>query len=122
MNHLKRILGKIVHQGQSYCIPGCSTFDGLFLMRDMMDLIKMYRLDVGLISLDQEKAFDKVDHHYLFKMLADFRLGPFFIVRTDVYNMLRINGTLMRPFTVSRGIRQGGSLSGILYTLAIELF
>lgn len=36
-------------------------------------------------------------------------------------SVLKINGSLTRPFSVSRGIRQGCALSGLLYTIAIEL-
>lgn len=34
--------------------------------------------------------------------------------------MLKFNGGLCFPFKVQRGVRQGCSLSGMLYTLAIE--
>lgn len=38
----------------------------------------------------------------------------------DVESVLKINGGLCTPFKVCRGIRQGCSLSGMLYLLAIE--
>ncbi len=38
----------------------------------------------------------------------------------DVESVLKINGGLCTPFKFSRGIRQGCSLSGMLYALAIE--
>ncbi len=34
--------------------------------------------------------------------------------------MLKINGTLTRTFPVRRGVRQGCSLSGLLYAISIE--
>lgn len=34
--------------------------------------------------------------------------------------MLKINGILTRPFPVHRGVRQGCSLSGLLYIISIE--
>ncbi len=34
--------------------------------------------------------------------------------------MLKINGCLTRPFAVTRGIRQGCPLSGLLYSISIE--
>lgn len=37
----------------------------------------------------------------------------------DVHSMLKINGILTRPFSVHRGVRQGCSLSGLLYTISI---
>lgn len=38
----------------------------------------------------------------------------------DVESVLKINGGLCTPFKVRRGFRHGCSLSGMLYSLAIE--
>lgn len=38
----------------------------------------------------------------------------------EIYSMLRINGSLSRPFSVTRGIRQGCHLSGLLCAISIE--
>ncbi len=46
--------------------------DNLFLVRDVLDICKGFNMNVGLISLDQEKAFDRVDHDYLFNVLKVF--------------------------------------------------
>ncbi len=35
-----------------------------------MDYAGMYKVDFGLLSLDQEKAFDHVDHHIFSKFLS----------------------------------------------------
>lgn len=82
-------------------------------------------INIGLISIDQEKAFDRVEHQYLWKTLNAFGFGPGFIgvikvLYRDTESMLKINGGLSAPFKVNRGIRQGCALSGMLYSLAIE--
>lgn len=122
-NRLKRCIATIIHEDQSYCVPKRSIFDNLFLVRDMLHLTELQKLDLGLVCLDQEKAFDKVDHEYLLKTLEGF--GKVFIswirlLYKDVYSMLKINGNLTRPFPVRRGVRQGCSLSGLLYIISIE--
>lgn len=43
-----------------------------------------------------------------------------FIMLSCCTQMLKINGTLLRPFLVGRDIRQGCSLSDILCAIAIE--
>lgn len=42
------------------------------------------------------------------------------VLYSKVESVLKINGGLCAPFQVQRGIRQGCSLSGMLYSLAIE--
>ena len=102
---------------QTYCIPGRSIKDNLFLIRDMVDVSKVFGLDIGLISIDQEKAFDRVDHGYLFRMLNAFGLGDGFIswarlLYTRVACLVKVGRGLSRPVSVQRGIRQGCPLSG----------
>lgn len=124
-NRLKKYMASVIHMDQTYCVPKRTIFDNLFLMRDMITVAKMHNLNIGFLSLDQEKAFDRVDHQYLFKTLEAFGFGPYFrslieMLYNEIYSMLKINGSLTRPFPVTRGIRQGCPLSGLLYAISIE--
>lgn len=38
-NRLKDFLDLVVHRDQSYCVPGRSIMDNMFLMRDLLDCI-----------------------------------------------------------------------------------
>lgn len=49
-------------------------------MRDIMDYAGIYNVDFGLLSLDQEKAFDCVDHHYHFKVIKCYGFGEHFFI------------------------------------------
>ncbi len=53
--------------------------DNLFLVRDIVDICNGFNVDVGLIALDQEKAFDRVDHNNLFNVLKVFGFGETFL-------------------------------------------
>lgn len=122
---LGKVLGEIIHPDQSYCVPGRSIFDNIYLIRDLFDVSRMFGIDMGLISLDQEKAFDRVEHNYLWKTFQAFNLSSDFlsyvkVLYCDIESVLKFNGGLCAPFKVCRGVRQGCSLSGLLYTLAIE--
>lgn len=82
-------------------------------------------MSVGLLSLDQEKAFDRVDHNYLFNILKAFGFGESFInwvklLYKDAACIVKVGGGLSCPILVTRGIRQSCPLSGQLYSLAIE--
>lgn len=124
-NRLKNVLDQLIHKDQSYCIPERSITDNLFLLRDMIDINQFYHGNLGFLSLDQEKAFDRVDHEYLFNVLKCFGFGDSFIsyinlLYFNVSVLVKAGGGLSEPILVSRGIRQGCPLSGQLYNLVIE--
>jgi len=78
-----------------------------------------------LISLDQEKAYDKICHDYLWKTLEKFNLPNNFIHTVKVLyesaqTVVIINGVVSIPFWVLRGVRQGDPLSCLLFDIAIE--
>ena len=124
-NRLKGCMDTIVHTSQTYCVPEWAIMDNLFLIRDIIDLSKLQELDVELFSINQEKAFDRVDHSYLFKTLKVFGFGKKFIsyiklLYAGATVLLKVGRGLSRPVPVQRGIRQGCPFSGMLYALAIE--
>jgi exonuclease III len=126
-NRLRRVIGNVIHIDQSYCVPGRSLKDNISLIRDYLQISKTLGLNFGLISLDQEKAFDRVEHQYLWETLGAFGFSPVFtnkikVLYNQIESVLKINGGLTASFAIKRGIRQGCALSGMLYSLAIEPF
>lgn len=57
---LVKVMKQVVQPDQSYCVPGRSIVDNISLVRDVLDISRLLHLDCALISLDQEKAFDRV--------------------------------------------------------------
>ena len=51
----------------------------MILARDMLDYIPDNNRPAILISLDQEKAFDRVDWDFTFKLLDHFGFGENFV-------------------------------------------
>ncbi|CAM2106696.1 unnamed protein product [Caretta caretta] len=124
---LGSVMADVVHPDQTYTVPGRSIFDNLFLVRDLLELGRRDGLSFALLSLDQEKAFDRVDHGYLLSTLQAFGFGPQFVsflrvLYASAECLVRLNWTLTEPVSFGRGVRQGCPLSGQLYTLAIEPF
>ncbi len=124
-NRLSEVLGHIIHSDQTYCVPGRRICDNISFIRDILEIGKSFKLNFGLVSIDQEKAFDRVEHTYLWNTLTAFGFNNDFVsmlkvLYNEVESVLKINGDLCAPFKVFRGIRQGCALSGMLYTLAIE--
>jgi len=59
--------------------------------------------------------------------LIFFGFPPIFIEMVkvlygDIESVVKVNGGLSAPVKVKRGIRQGCSMSGMLYSIAIEPF
>ncbi|CAM2112967.1 unnamed protein product [Caretta caretta] len=112
---------------QTYTVPGRTSFDNLYLVRDLLELECRDGLSFALLSLDQEKAFDRVDHGYLLSTLRVFGFGPQFVGFLQVLYasaecLVRLNWTLTELVSFGRGVWQGCPLSGQLYALAIKPF
>ena len=60
-----KILSVILSEDQTCGIPGRSIYENLFLLRDTLDYVHHKQLSAALISLDQEKAFDRVNYGFL---------------------------------------------------------
>ena len=124
---LQGSLEDIIDSEQTAAIRGRSIIENLQLNRDIISYANLNNLEAAIITLDQEKAFDKVDRQFLFKILQKFGYGPKLIAKIetiykDIEAQVKINGYLSHFFSVIRGVRQGCPLSMILYILLAEVF
>ncbi|CAM2095863.1 unnamed protein product [Caretta caretta] len=104
---LGSVLADVIHPDQTYTIPDCSIFDNLFLVRDLLELGRRDGLSFALPSLDQEKAFDRVDHVYLLNTLRAFGFGPQFVgflrvLYASTECLVKLNWTLTEPVSFGR--------------------
>ncbi|CAM2098199.1 unnamed protein product [Caretta caretta] len=76
---LGSVLADVIHPDQTYTVPDRSIFDNLFMVWDLLELGRRDGLSFALLSLDQEKVFDRVDHGYLLSTLEVFGFGPQFV-------------------------------------------
>ncbi|CAM4685449.1 unnamed protein product [Lepidochelys kempii] len=96
---LGSVMADVIHPYQTYTVPGHSIFDNLFLVRDLLELRRIVGLSFALLSLDQEKVFDRVDHGYLLGTLQAFGFRPQFVSFLQVLYasaecLVRLNWTL----------------------------
>ena len=123
---LKKVMASIVHQDQTCGVLGRSIFSNLHLVRDVLDFIDKTNEPAVLVTLDQEKAFDRVDHEFMLRVLQKFGFGPSFcqwvgIFYGRAFSRILINGSLSSPVYLYRGVRQGCPLSPLLYVLVSEV-
>jgi hypothetical protein len=125
VNRLKRLANRFISNNQNSAVPGRSIYDTLHLLRNVFDYCRERDLPCLAVSLDQAKAFDKVDHEYLFYVMERMGIGPIFLsmarqLYTEIYSQVLVNGFLTVAFKVTRSVRQGCGLSPLLFNIAIE--
>ncbi|OJT14554.1 Transposon TX1 uncharacterized 149 kDa protein [Trametes pubescens] len=115
----------IVHPAQAGFVPGRRLHNHTQLARLMMSWAEVADENGAIVALDQEKAYDKIAHDYLWAVLSKLGVPESFtkIVQSLYANAMTsvaVNGVTSRVYRVYRGVRQGDPLSCLLFDLAIE--
>lgn len=124
-NRIKEVLGTIIESTQTYSIPGREINDTVNTIRDVIEWVKGKEQGGIILNLDFNKAFDRVEHEYLFRTLEEFGFGCRIVewiklLYRDAKSRVKVNGILTDPFNLERSVRQGCPLSAILYAIAAE--
>ncbi len=115
----------VIHKAQAGFVPGRKIHNHTQLARLMMSWAEANETDGAIVALDQEKAYDKIAHDYLWRVLRKFGIPETFIgIVRSLYDKamtsIMVNGILSKPYRIYRGVRQGDPLSCLLFDLAIE--
>lgn len=121
---LERVLPSVISSDQTGFVKGRRSF---FNIRRLLNIVctPSQADSECLLSMDAEKAFDRVEWAYLFETLERFGFGKLFISWVKLLYacpsaMVLTNNFYSKPFTLNRGTRQGCPLSPLLFVLAIE--
>ena len=79
-----------------------------------------------IISIDAEKAFDKIQHPFMIKTLHKVGIeGTYLNIIKAIYDKpttnIILNGEKLQPFPLRSGTRQGCPLSPLLFNIVLEV-
>ena len=125
MERLKTSIYATIDASQAGFRPGASCADHINTVRIIIEQCAAYKLDLHLLFIDFEKAFDSVHRESLWKSLR--RRG----VPEKIITMIKASysgakcrvlhkGKLSDQFEIKSGVRQGCILSPVLFLLVIH--
>ena len=117
---LTDILNPYLHPNQTAYLPGKQIHDNLRLL----DIVNKTADNPVILALDAKKAFDSVTHSYIRIVLREYGLSNFIPVFDLLYTNQRVdisvNNDVVPGYEIKNGVKQGDSLSCILFILGID--
>ena len=114
-----------LHDDQKGFVPGRQMKEHTRLATEVAHLCDASDTPGFIVSLDQAKAYDRVDQEWLLLVMKALGLpGDLLVLIEDIISgcrsRVRINSGYSGKFTLRRGVRQGDPLSCLLFNFSIE--
>ena len=118
---------RIIHHDQVRFIPGtqvwfniCKSINVIYHVNTLKNKNHI------IISIDVEKAFEKIQHQFMIKTLNKVsREGTYLNIIKAIYDMpianIILNSEKLKPFPLRSGGRQEGPLSPLLFIVVLEV-
>ena len=138
LNQDYKILAKLLAERIKICLPHLIDEDqsgfikGRYIGQNITNIIDLIHyteendIPALIMSIDYEKAFDKLEWSFIKTALEYFKFPPAIIkwvniLYTNISSCVTNNGWNSRYFPLYRGVRQGCPLSPYLFILAVEI-
>ena len=126
-NRIQEHIKNLTHHDQVEFIPG---MQGLFNICESINVIdhinKLKYKNHMIISIDAEKAFDKIQHLFMSKTFQKMGIeGTYINIVKAIYDKptanIILNGGKLKAFPLRSGTRQECPLSPLLFNIVLEV-
>jgi retron-type reverse transcriptase len=125
-NQIQQHIRKTIQHDQVSFIPG---MQGWFNIRKPKNVIQHINRskdkNLLIISIDAEKAFNNIQHHFMIKALRKLGIERMYLnIVKAIYDKptanIILNSEKLKPFPLKSGTRQGCPLSPLLFNIVLE--
>lgn len=125
-SRIKKSLPHIISETQSGFLSKRHIANNVRLVLDILDYQELISHNSFILFLDFYKAFDTLEHSFIYQSLNKFGFGHFFTcaiqtLYTNANSSILLKYGTSPRFNVSRGIRQGCPVAPYLFLLSAQI-